>query len=321
MNILITSAGQRVSLVRIFKKELMKMYPTGNVFTTDMCPHLSPACRVSDKSFQVKKVTDRGYIEELLNICLRYKIKMVIPTIDTELLELAYNKDKFACLGIHVVISSPGFVEKCRDKRKTNIFFQQHDIDIPRPIDKNNPSFPMFIKPYDGSLSADTFIIYKQEDIKKKYVEDERYLFMEYINKQEYDEYTVDMYYDRDSILKCLIPRKRLVIRAGEITKGITCKNSLVPFLKTHLEHIEGVTGCITAQFFLHKTEEHIMAIEINPRFGGGYPLSYHAGGNYPSWLFMEYFNNEHIQYYDKWQGNMLMLRYDDEVIVYEPNS
>ncbi|WP_315817011.1 hypothetical protein [Paraflavitalea speifideaquila] len=80
---------------------------------------------------------------------------------------------------------------------------------------------------------------------------------------------------------------------------------------------IEGAAGCLTAQFFLHKTTGQVTAIEINARFGGGFPLSYHAGANYPRWLIEEYFMQQEIPYTENWEDQLLMLRYDDEVLVH----
>lgn len=317
MNILITSAGQRVSLVRAFQKELKTTYPDKKVFTTDMFPELSAACNVSDKYFTVKRVTDPQYIDDLIRICLDNDIQMVVPTIDTELLILAQNKAKFKELGIHAIISSVSFIEQCRDKRKTNLFFENRNIEVPRNIDKENPQFPLFIKPYDGSLSVNTFLIEYPEQLTDFHLTNEKFLFMEYIDKKEHWEYTVDMYYDKTNHVKCIVPRKRLLVRAGEINKGLTCKNALVSFLKEKLNFIEGAVGCLTVQVFLNEKTGRIIAIEINPRFGGGYPLSYKAGANYPLWLIKEYFNDQTINYTEDWEDNLLMLRYDDEVIVH----
>lgn len=317
MNILITSAGQRVSLVRAFQQELKNLYPGAKIFTTDMCPQLSAACHVSDQSFPVKRVTDPGYIDDLLSLCENNRIRMVVPTIDTELQVLAQNKPRFNEQGIHVIISSPPFVAQCRDKRKIHCFFQQKGIAVPEPIEKSNPRFPLFIKPYDGSLSADNFIIRSASDFTDYHFNNEKLLFMEYIDKTEYDEYTVDMYYDKQHAVKCIVPRRRLLVRAGEINKGVTCKNRIVSFLKEKLGVIDGAVGCLTVQVFMHKATERIVAIEINPRFGGGFPLSYRAGANYPLWLIREYFHDKTIPYTENWEDGLLMLRYDDEVIVH----
>ena len=142
-------------------------------------------------------------------------------------------------------------------------------------------------------------------------------IFMEYIDKSVYKEFTVDMYYGKDNRVKSIVPRERLEIRAGEINKGITRKNFLIEYLLERMNHIPGVTGCICIQLFYKEEDNDIVAIEINPRFGGGYPLSYHAGANYPEYIIKEYLLNESIDYNDQWKDNTLFLRYDQEVVVY----
>ncbi|QMU27342.1 ATP-grasp domain-containing protein [Adhaeribacter radiodurans] len=317
MNILITSAGRRVSLVRAFQKELKVLFPDSEVFTADMNPKLSAACNVADGYFKMKSVADPSYIKDLLELCVAQNIKLVVPTIDTELQVLANHQDIFTKQGIHLIVSSADFISKCRDKRKINQFFEQSGITIPAAIDKSNPTFPLFIKPYDGSLSADIFLIRQPNELTPYHMTNEKLLFMEYIDKTEHDEYTVDMYYGKDNEVKCIVPRRRMEIRGGEISKGITCKNVIVSYLREKIGHIPGAIGCLTVQVFLHKNTEKIYGIEINPRFGGGYPLSYQAGANYPGWLIREYLLNENISYTDNWSNNLLMLRYDDEVLVH----
>jgi carbamoyl-phosphate synthase large subunit len=121
-NILITSAGQRVSLVKAFQKEVKKIDKNNKVYTIDINPILAPACHVSDGFKTVKRVTDENYINELLQICKDFEIKLIIPTIDTELLVLSENKDLFLNEGIVPIVSTLGFVKICRDKRIINNF-------------------------------------------------------------------------------------------------------------------------------------------------------------------------------------------------------
>lgn len=317
MNILITSAGRRVSLVRAFQRELTREFPAGKVFTTDMNPILSPACNISDKAFAVEPITNRNYVSHLLQICRDNSVSMVIPTIDTELQVLAENKELFFSEGVSLIVSAPEFIAKCRDKRLINEFFKERGIEVPSPIDKHAPKFPLFIKPYDGSLSTDIYLIRSAADLTDYHVTNERFMFMEYIDKDEHDEYTIDMYYGKDNIVKSIVPRKRIVVRAGEVNKGLTEKNILVSFCKEKLGYIEGAIGCLTLQAFLNKNTLRIIAIEINPRFGGGYPLSYSAGANYPAWLIKEYLIGECINYSEDWEDHLLMLRYDDEILVH----
>ncbi|WP_291069314.1 MULTISPECIES: ATP-grasp domain-containing protein [unclassified Empedobacter] len=315
-NILITSAGQRVSLVKAFQTEIKELNKANKVYTVDLNPVLAPACHISDGYRTVKRVTDANYISELIQICKELEIKIIVPTIDTELLVLAESKDLFLNEGITPIVSSLDFVQACRDKRIINEFFVKNNIDIPQDLDKNNLSFPLFIKPYDGSLSKDTFLIENESQLTDYHFENPKLMFMEYIDHAKHDEYTVDTYYDKNGNLKCIVPRKRIFVRAGEVNKGVTHKNEIVSYVKERLSHIEGAIGCLTMQFFFNQETKRIIGIEINPRFGGGYPLSYLAGANYPKYLIEEYILGKMIDYTENWENNLLMLRYDDEVLV-----
>ena len=308
-NVLITSAGKRVSLTKKFMKELKTLFADGKVFTADMNPGMAPAGVVSDECFKVPRCTSKDYCETLLTLCQGHDIGLVIPTIDTELAVLAANKEIFAKQGIHILVSDYDVIMMCRDKRNTARFFAEHDIRIPEPRDKYHPLFPMFAKPYDGSLSSNLHIIRKQEDLTGEILNDPKLIFMEYVDKTEYKEFTVDMYYGRDNRVKSIVPRERLEIRAGEINKGIARKNYLVDYLKQRMDYVPGVVGCICIQLFYREHDKDVIGIEINPRFGGGYPLSYCAGANYPLMVIKEYLKGETLEYSDNWRDKTIMLR------------
>lgn len=325
-NILITSAGKRVALTKYFKETLNRFFPEAKVFITDMNPEMAPVSYVCDGAFKVPRVTAPEYPAELLKICEENEVGMIIATIDTELLLLADLKEDFREKGIHVMVSDKPFITMCRDKRNTGAFFEEHGVSVPTEVSvekvkngvesKESLPYPIFAKPYDGSLSTNLHYIKSTDDLTQEILNDPKLLFMEYIDKKVYKEYTVDMYYGKDNKVKCIVPRERIEIRAGEINKGRTAKNEILTFLKEKLGYIEGCVGCICVQLFFHPQTHDMVGIEINPRFGGGYPLSYNCGGNYPELLIREYFMDESIEYFDNWKDGMLMLRYDDAIYV-----
>ena len=202
INILITSAGKRVTLTKQFQETLRRFYPEAKVFTTDMNPAMAPAGIVSDGCITVPRVTDSGYIEMLLTICKEKGIRIIVPTIDTELLVLAENKELFQENGIEPMVSELSFIQACRDKRNTGTFLNSHDIRVPAPVDKYHPTFPLFAKPYDGSLSKDLYVVRGKEELTSEILNHPKLIFMEYIDKQEYKEFTVDMYYGKDNRVK-----------------------------------------------------------------------------------------------------------------------
>jgi carbamoyl-phosphate synthase large subunit len=320
MNILITSAGRRVSLIEAFKKELKLLFPNGKVMTTDFNARLSAACQVSDKAFQLPLVSDKNYFDRLLKVCLDHDIKLIIPTIDTELLLLAKKEKQFLKHGIKPIIASEKFIKMCRDKRQIHVFFEENNIQVAKEYSKYDYELPVFIKPKNGSRSVDTYIITKHEELTKYHFQNDDLMFLKYLDHTKFNEYTCDLYYDKTNHLKCVVPRKRIEVRDGEVNKCVTEKGELVDYLKERLGFIDGAIGCLTAQFFKHKETNEIYGIEINARFGGGYPLSYFVGANYPKWIIQEYLLEEDIalDYLADWEENLLMLRYDKEVLVHD---
>lgn len=319
MNILISSAGRRVSLVRAFQKELKKVYPQGKVFASDYNPQLSGACQIADGYFKVPLVTHPDYPESLIQQCKERDIKLLIPTIDAELLPMAINRVLLKENGINAVIGSVKFVGKCRDKRQIHSFFEENGVDFAKEYAKDNYTLPLFIKPMDGSRSIDTYLIKEQADLTDYHFTNDKLMFLEYLDHTVFDEFTCDLYYGRDHTLKCIVPRKRLEVRDGEVYKALTVDNALIPYIKKRLGRIEGAVGCLTSQFFKHRTEDKIYGIEINPRFGGGYPLSYLSGANFPKWIIEEFLLGGKIdEQFDCWERDLLMIRYDDEILVHE---
>ncbi|MEW4924167.1 ATP-grasp domain-containing protein [Algibacter sp. 2305UL17-15] len=317
-NVLITSGGRRVSLVKAFKNELTKIFPESKVFVADNRTDLSAAAQIADKSFDISKVTGKDYIEKLLDICIHNDVKLIVPTLDTELSVLARHKKQFDDRGIAVVISDLSLVEVSESKVTTQDFFDKIGIETGRIYAKDNYKLPVYIKPINGSCSIDNFIIKTENDFSKKHFSDDKFLFFEYLDHDLYEEYTCDLYYDKNGVLKTAVPRKRIEVRGGEVSKAITKKDAVLDYIKQKLATLEGARGCVIFQFFKHKENDEIRGIEINARFGGGYPLTYLAGGNFPKWMIEEYLLNKEIEVFNDWEENLLMLRYDTEVLVHD---
>jgi carbamoyl-phosphate synthase large subunit len=254
-------------------------------------------------------------MDELLALCLLHKVGLVVPTIDTELLSLAEQRYRFAVEGIDLVISDESLVRVCRDKRLTAQLFNSVGIDVPKILDRQLLTFPCFAKPYDSSRSVGAAKLSQATDLSDGMRDDPKLMFMEFID-QTFEEYTVDAYYDRMGVLKCLVPRHRLEVRDGEINKGVTRKHHVYDYLVDKLVKVDGARGCLTVQLFAHPHEKRYAALEINPRFGGGFPLSFAAGANYPGWLIDEYLLQKEIAYFDGWTSDLMMLRYDAHVLV-----
>ncbi len=316
LNVLITSAGRRVSLLQSFRRSSQKKELAVSIYAADLNPELSPACRIADASFSLPPINSINYLEALLNLCQDQQITMVIPTIDTELAVLAKARSDFKAYGIELLVSDLDFVTVCRDKRLTSSFFEEHGFRVPKPITLPTDLFPIFIKPIDGSSSTDIHLIRDASMLSQHLSNTDTFMHNEYLDQKLHTEYTIDMYYDARGTLRCLVPRIRMATRGGEVSKGITARDHVYGEVRRLLHYIPGARGCITLQVFSNNETHNLFGIEINPRFGGGYPLSYEAGADFPSMIFEEHFLGKSLEFQDLWEEDLMTLRYDAEYFI-----
>jgi len=311
-NILITSAGRRVSLIKNFQESLKKFNSNGLVFAIDLNPKLSSACQIADDFEKAPRVTDKNYIEFLKEFSIKNKISIIVPTIDTELSILARAKDEFKTIGIDIAISSVEMCETFYLKSTTEKFFKEFGFKTPDNLNSiQNVQYPIFAKLNNSSCSVGAEKVDNFERANELQVENSNYVFQEFIDG---DEFTVDVFVDQNGDVISVVPRQRLEVRAGEVSKALAIKDrSIIDEVKKIFSKQKGFYGTITVQLFKRGSE--IIFIEINPRFGGGYPLSYRAGSDFAEYLIRDYFG-EKLIYSENWRDRTAMLRYDAEVIV-----
>ena len=287
INILITSCGRRVELVKAFQNARDIVGIKGSVMCADMSVK-APAMMFADKSFTVPRLSDHKYIDELINICTENNIDLIVPTIDTELQILADYKSKIEnCTNAKVLISNSNVIEICNDKIKATQFFADNGFSIPNTLSDSdvvngNYSFPLFIKPLNGSSSINAFKVNNEKELK---------FFYDYITDPIVQEcvtgveYTVDVFIDFDGNIITCVPRKRLATRGGEVLIGEIDMNCDIIDNVTKMIKTLGAIGHITVQGF-YCEDKQFRYIEINPRYGGGAPMSIKAGADSCSMLY-----------------------------------
>lgn len=311
MKVLFTSIGRRVELIKIFKKEGYKVYSIDSNGT-------APGLYFSNKYFISPKINETNlYIDFLINIIKKEKIDLIIPLIDFDLLILSKNKKIFKKYKCEVLISDKYFVENFLNKYKTynilinnnfltpKIFSQKDDFDIIK--------FPIIAKPKFGYSSIGIFKIYDKREFRfylKKFKNNE-YIYQELIRGEEI---TVDVLIDKNNTIVSCVQRQRLKTRGGEVERGKTVKyNKIFEIAKMFVKKFKPF-GVINIQFI--KKENEFFIIEVNPRFGGGFPLSYNAGANFPKYIKNHIIENRNYNFNlgDDYIDNYFMLRFDNAI-------
>jgi carbamoyl-phosphate synthase large subunit len=105
------------------------------------------------------------------------------------------------------------------------------------------------------------------------------------------------------------------------VSKGQVVKHPAIMREAARLVETLGAgPGVITLQLFL-TGDGKVKFIEINPRFGGGVPLSIKAGANFPKWIIQELLASKVNIRFDGFKDNLVMLRYDGEVWLEDTNA
>lgn len=322
-NILFTCIGRRVSLLNSFRQAAAELKLNCRFLGTEKT-ELSSAFQLCDKGFLVKSVGHKKYIGQLLKIVRQNNVKLLVPTVDLDLKDLALNKDKFAKLGCTVLVSSPEVVDICQDKRKTFKFLKQNNFDTPetlmvhQALTKRALKYPCFLKPWDGSASRGTAVVRNRKELVFYAKRIPNCIVQEFARG---DEYTCDCFVDFNYQVRCVVPRKRIEVRSGEVSKGQIIKNRTIMTQTARLAKIlKAGPGVITIQLIL-TNRQRIKFIEINPRFGGGAPLSIKAGTNFPKWILLQLIGKKPKIKFDGFKNKLTMLRYDAEVWLKPPGD
>lgn len=314
-NILVLSAGRRVELVDLFKKAMLNLNIDGKIIAADLQTN-APALFFADDKEILPRINSDNYIESLISIAKKHNIRWIIPTIDTELQTLSKFKEKiYEESGAIVMISDQSVIDICRDKINTSEFFKLNNIGAPyeykkSEIGKTFDKFPIFIKPKSGSSSKDIYKINNFEEFINTINRVEDPIIQEFIDG---DEFSVDVFVDMEHNPITIVPRLRVHTRGGEISKGRIIKDKLIIEDVKELISILKPKGHITIQLF--KKENTIKYIEINPRFGGGAPMSILSGANSCENL-LKLSLGEKLIYNENYQSDITFLRFDRSICI-----
>ncbi len=314
-NVLLLSVGTRNKIVQYFRKAFND---AGNkVFATDLS-EIAPALYDADEYFLDKRMTEDGYLEQILDFCKENSVKGVLSLIDPELSVLAENVEKYKEVGVTVIGSSYNLCEMALDKMQMYEWLKSHGYNCARSwkdkeefyraVDDGEVCYPVFVKPYRGSASISISKVYDKETVDLLFSHEDDLMIQEFLNGQEIG---ADVYIDMISgEVVSIFTKKKLKMRAGETDKAVSFKD---PELFTLIEKFvkeAGYKGQIDIDIFDIDGQYYIS--EVNPRFGGGYPHAYESGCDHMKLILNNLngiVNQKNIGAYDE---GIYMMKYNE---------
>lgn len=317
LNILFTCTGRRVALIESFRKSLTDLGLKGKLFAADITSTV-PAFHMVDQGFTVPSVNSLDYTPTILDIVRKNRVGLIIPLTDLDLRVLARHREKYAAMGCTAMVPSESTIVLCRDKVQTFRLLKQRGLATITTLTLQefmaNPFYPCFVKPIRGSGGFGASMVRNAKQMEAHIA-----TFGDFLLVQEYvpgQEFTIDVYRSRDGKVRCVVPRQRLVVRCGEVEKGITsCDKKLIDATIEMVNLLDDLWGVFCCQ--CRRTSDGVAHFfEINPRFGGGTPLSIAAGADLPKYVLQETLGLPITAEIGKFTDKLMMLRYDDAVFV-----
>ncbi|MCR5717071.1 MAG: ATP-grasp domain-containing protein [Lachnospiraceae bacterium] len=314
MKLLLTAIGKRIELITHLKTAF-------TVIGTD-CSELNPAKNFVDSFYLVPRYTDPDYAEALLAIVKKEQVDLLVPLYELEFPLLCTLREKLLEEGCRLVLSGADVIRICNGKAETAAFFEECHIPAPKTyqpqeilqLREEEISYPLIVKPRNGMGSEGVFRVKNRNELE---------FFTAYVPGaivQECargEEYTIDVLCDFEGHPIYIVPRIRLEVRSGEVVKSRTVRQQKVidetASLLDALNQKGTVIGPMTVQCFYEEETDTVSFIEINPRFGGGVPLSFAAGADYASAM-RAMATGEEIPYREEGFRIMTMMRYDQSV-------
>lgn len=311
LNILFTSVGRRSYLVKYFKEALQGRGLIHVANSTDV----SPAFLVADRHVVTPFIYDKNYIPFLLDYCRNNKISALISLFDIDLPILSENKEEFAKIGTRVLVSEGYVMNVCNDKWNTYNFLVENGLNAPKTYKDFNcakmdllngvVSYPVVIKPRWGMGSISVFEAENEEELDVFYKKTMRNIQRTYLKyesavninasvliqeKLRGQEYGLDIINNLEGEYQNTIVKKKEAMRSGETDCAITLNNPVLSNIGMIISGLLHHVGNLDCDVFLN--DNCVTILEMNARFGGGYPFSHLAGVNLPqaivNWLLGE---------------------------------
>lgn len=324
--ILITSAGSvnGVNVIKALQKEIKwekewgknisKEYRIKLKLVAVNSDKLGAGLYMVDRSYVVPRANSKNFIPELLKICKKEKIDVLLPILSYEIPVIIENKKRFEKIGVKMAVSDFKTYKLTENKIETCKLFDKIGIPYPK-IYTGNIKYPAMIKPIkDTSGAKNVHKIDDKIDLKfyKRKVPDS--YIQEFV---EGDEYTIDGLCDLNGKMIYALPRKRLEVKFGMAVKSITEYNKeLIEYTRKIVETI-GLVGAFNVQCIKN---DKIYFIEVNNRFpSGGLPLTVGVNLNIPLDIIrmlmgnkIPPFRNDKIHLYN----GVVMTRFMDAIIL-----
>lgn len=304
--ILMLGGARRVSLAELLKESGHRIGREVEIISYELMKQV-PIAAVGKVEIGLR--WDEPDVEEdIVRLVYKYSVNIILPFVDGAIEIAARCKNRLK--DVFIPVSDFEVARMMFDKIDAARAFKDASLPIPRTYTPINATVPAIAKPRHGSASRGIKIFNNLEDLMQ--LENlPSYLVQEYIPNRE--EYTADCYITAKGEILCTVPRIRLEVMGGEVTRTRTARIECLIEMCHHVINAFSLRGPVTLQFIHDLDSDRYLLMEVNPRLGGGVICSIGAGAPINDYILREALGMT-LEKCDSWRDNSLMVRYWKEV-------
>ena len=308
--ILMLGGSRRVSLADLFKESGKRVGTDVRIIAYELNEHVPIA--LEGKVVTGLKWSDPAVVDDIARVVKENQVDIILPFVNGAIEIASLCKERIP--GVFVPVSDFSTTSRMFDKVEAAHLYKEIGMPIPRTYSIINNEMPAIVKPRKGGSSRGIQIFHDVDDL--MHLENlDSYIIQEYIEHNR--EYTVDCYVSREGEILVTVPRERIEIMGGEVTRTRTCRIGRLIEMSREFINALGLTGPVTLQFLHDLDRDRFLLMEANPRLGGGVVCSIYAGAPITDYILAEAMGRNPKPCSD-WTEGVLMARYLKEAIFYE---
>jgi carbamoyl-phosphate synthase large subunit len=295
VNLLLSCIGKRGYIADYFRTHLR---PGEKIIGTSHT-RWTPGFGACDLGLLMPPLDSDEYVPTLIEACTRYDVGGLLSFFDPDVAVLSHHLDALKAAGIVPVMPREQVVWAAWDKWRTFEVLSQAGVQVPSTfidlapvhagLSDGSLRFPLIVKPRRGFGAADVFIARNRMQLDAFFGYAPGMLIQTFIDGDSYD---IEALADLDGRVLHVVAWQRLRSRAGETEHALTVEAPDLIELGQRLAECVGLVGPMDVDL-IRGPGGGVWVIEINLRFGGGYPVSHLAGADFPG-LIVEMLRGTH---------------------------
>lgn len=313
LTVLMLGGARRVSMAELLKKSGARIGYDVEIVSYELIEQVPIA--IVAKVIEGLKWSDPKVVDDIERVCKENDVNIILPFVDGAIEIAALCKERMK--NVFVPVGSFDMSRQMFDKADAARLFKEAGVPIPKTYSVLNAEMPAIAKPRKGSASRGIKIFNDIDDLMQlENLSD--YIVQEYVANN--NEYTVDCYVTQEGEILTAVPRQRLEVMGGEVTRTVTCRIPELIDMSHEIINAFSLRGPVTLQFLHDLDKNRFLLMEVNPRLGGGSICSIYAGAPIPDYILGEALGVK-LKPCTDWASGVLMARYQKETIFFGDNE